>query len=308
MDFRQLRYFLSVGQLGSFSQAAQRCFISQSAISHQVAKLEQDLGTRLFDRSTRSVEPTTAGERLMPLASEALALEARIREVGREPRNRLRVTANMSFAEQSLGAVATVRELHPNLDIEFVLRDFADRMAAVTSGDADVALIRGDVDRPGLQAVDLGVQDLIVAVSRRHPLATADRVRLADLAEYPLLLPPRHSQVLIHGVVERAFGEIGRKVNLGAPVPADHAAPLEVITRPEAWTLLYPDSAGVQHTGIRLLHEAERRLRVPVRAVLNPALRRSAEFHDLITALRRSNEGQAAGGDGSGRGDEGMPG
>src|SRR5699024_10247391 len=100
MDFRQLRYFTAVGQLKSFSQAAERCFISQSAISHQIAQLEQHLGVKLFDRSTRNVELTAAGERLMPVASEALSIEHRVRDVVRERRNRIRITANMSFAAQ----------------------------------------------------------------------------------------------------------------------------------------------------------------------------------------------------------------
>ncbi len=293
MDFRQLRYFTAVGQLKSFSQAAERCFISQSAISHQIAKLEQDMGVKLFDRSTRNVELTAAGERLMPVAAEALAIEARAREVVREPRNRIRITANMSFAAQSLEAIASVREAHPGLEIDFVLRDFSDRMAAITSGDADVALIRGEVDRPGLQSVSLGMQDLLVAVSRRHPLAGSEdgTVALAELAAYPLLLPPRRNQVLIHQMVDRAFREIGRRATLGPPVPADHTAPLEVITQPHAWTLLYPESAGGNHNaGIRLLQESEHRLRIPVRAVLSPGLQRSVEFHDLIAALRRSTE------------------
>ncbi|MDN5758556.1 MAG: LysR family transcriptional regulator [Tomitella sp.] len=290
MDFRQLRYFVTVEQHSSFSQAAERCFISQSAISHQIAKLEQELGVRLFDRSTRSVGLTAAGERLMPIASEVLSLEAKALEVGREPRNRIRVTANMSFASESLDAIATVRELHPNLDIEFVLKDFADRMAALASGDADVALIRGGVDRPGLEAVDLGVQDLSVAVARRHPLAAWDTVELRALAKYPLLLPPRHSQVLIHQVVERAFREIGHRVHLGPPIPADHTAPLEVITQPQAWTVLYPESAsGNQHAGLRVLQEARHRLRIPVRAVLRSGLEHSPELDHLLAALRRSH-------------------
>src|SRR5699024_2469357 len=84
------------------------------------------------------------------------------------------------------------------------------------------------------------------------------------------------------------FQRIGRKVHLGPPVPADHTATLEVITQPRAWTVLYAEAAGgTQVPGIRLLHEAERRLRVPVRAVLSPTLQRSVEFHDLIAALRR---------------------
>lgn len=287
MEFRQLRYFLAVGELSSFSRAAERCYISQSAISHQISKLERELGTTLFERSTRVVSLTPAGERLMPIAAEVLALEARALAVGREPRNRIRVTANMSFAAQSLDAIATVREQHPNLDIEFVIKNFADRMDAVVSGDADLALIRGDVDRPGVETIDLGDQDLLILLSRRHPLASRDRVDLGELAEFPLLLPPRHSQVLIHQVIERAFREIGRHAKFGPPIPADHTAPLEVITHPSAWTVLYPESAiGMPPAGVRVVHEARNRLRVPLRAVVRSGAPRSPGLVDLLAALR----------------------
>ncbi|WP_038171223.1 LysR family transcriptional regulator [Tomitella biformata] len=287
MEFRQLRYFLAVGEMSSFSRAAERCYISQSAISHQISKLERELGASLFERSTRVVSLTPAGERLMPIAAEVLALEAKALAVGREPRNRIRVTANMSFAAQSLDAIATVREQHPNLDIEFVIKDFADRMDAVVSGDADLALIRGEVDRPGVETVDLGNQDLLILLSRRHPLATRDRVDLGELAEFPLLLPPRHQQVLIHQVIEGAFREIGRKALLGPAIPADHTAPLEVITHPRAWTVLYPESAiGMPPAGVRVLSEARDRLRVPVRAVLRTGMEPGPGLQDLLTALR----------------------
>ena len=61
---RQLTYFVAVCEELSFSRAAQRCFISQSAISHQVARLERELEVALFDRTTRAVTPTEAGVRL----------------------------------------------------------------------------------------------------------------------------------------------------------------------------------------------------------------------------------------------------
>lgn len=289
MDFRQLRYFLAVGELESFSRAAQRCYISQSAISHQIAKLERELGTRLFDRTTRTVALTAAGERLMPLAAEVLALEARALAVGREPRNRIRVTANMSFAAQSLDAIAAVRERHPHMDIEFVIKDFSDRMEAVISGDADLALIRGEVDRPGVETVDLGTQDLVIVLSRRHPLSGTATIDLAALAAHPLLLPPRYDQVLIHQVVQRAFQEIGRRGRLGPPIPADHSALLEVINRPQAWTVLYPETAAtLPHTGIAVAHEAADLLRVPVRAVLRSGTERTEGLVDLLRALRAS--------------------
>ncbi|MEZ5152475.1 LysR substrate-binding domain-containing protein [Rhodococcus zopfii] len=289
MDFRQLRYFMAVGEESSFSRAAQRCFISQSAISHQIAKLENELGTSLFERSTRVVRLTDAGQRLMPIAAEVLALETRALDVGRPPRNRIRISANMSFAAQSLDAISRVRQQHPNLDVEFVIKDFTDRVNAVASGDADLALIRGDIDRPELETIELGVEDLVIVTSSQHPLSAFSTVDLGELAHYPLLLPPRHSQILIHRVVEDAFLEVGRRVRLGPAIASDHTATLEVLTNPRAWTVMYAGTVdATSRTGLRIMRESRQLLRVPVCAVVRAGTTRTPEFDHLMQALARS--------------------
>src|SRR3954471_4813 len=79
MDLQQLRYVVAVAELGNFPRAAERCFVVQSALSHQVAKLEQELGTRLFHRTSRSVTLTPAGAALLPAARECLAAADRAR-------------------------------------------------------------------------------------------------------------------------------------------------------------------------------------------------------------------------------------
>ena len=81
MEFRQLEYLVAVEEEGGFSRAATRCFVSQSAISHQIATLERELGTVVFDRTTRRVQLTEAGAELLPRAREML----RLRDV-RSPR------------------------------------------------------------------------------------------------------------------------------------------------------------------------------------------------------------------------------
>ncbi|RVW00938.1 LysR family transcriptional regulator [Rhodococcus spongiicola] len=289
MDFRQLRYFLAVSEELSFSNAAKRSFISQSAISHQITKLEQELGTSLFDRSTRSVKLTPAGSRLVPIAQEVLSLEVKAFAVAKEPRNRIRITASMSFAPQNLAAIAHVREKHPHLDIEFVIKDFTDRVEAVASGDADIALIRGEVDRPGLETLELGVEDLMIATSNQHPVSAFSTVELSELAPYPLLLPPRQSQVLIHTVVENAFVDVGRRVQLGPPIARDHTAILDIITNPRAWTVLYASTvAEVPRTGLCVMRERNNRLRVPVNAVVRTGASRTPGIASLVESLRQT--------------------
>lgn len=293
MDFRQLRYFLAVSEELSFSRAAERCFISQSAISHQIAKLEHELGTALFDRSTRVVRSTPAGTRLVPIAQQVLALETQALAVAKEPRNRIRITANMSFAPQSLDAIADVRARYPNLDIEFVIKRFTDRIDAVASGDADIALIRGGVDRPGLDTVPLGIEDLLIVTSSAHPLSAFSTVELGELAPYPLLLPPRSSQVLIHTVIEDAFVEAGRRPRFGPPIARDHTATLDVINNPRTWTVLYASTvAGSSpRTGLRVMREAKGRLRIPVCGVVRGDSEPSPALAHLAEALRNAMSG-----------------
>ena len=289
MDFRQLRYFLAVSEELSFSRAAGRCFISQSAISHQVTRLEKELGTALFERSTRVVRITPAGSRLVPIAQQVLSLEAKAYAVAREPRNRIRITANMSFANRSLDAIARVREVYRDMDIEFVIKSFTDRIDAVVSGDADIALIRGHADRPGLETVELGVEDLVIVTSREHPLSAFSTVEIGELAPYPLLLPPRQSQILIHTVVENAFREVGRRVQLGPAVARDHRAVLDVITNPRAGTVLYPTNAGdTPIKGLQLMREADDRLRIPVCGVVRSGALTSPAMAGVVQALRES--------------------
>lgn len=290
MELRQLTAFVTVCADLSFSRAAERLYMSQSAVSHQVARLERDLGVTLFERSTRSVAVTDAGRRLLPVAEQILELADRARAVVRERASRIRLAANMSFAERALAAIAAVREEKSDIEIEFVLKDFAQRVDAVVSGDVDLALIRGELADDRVTVHRLWVEDLVVATSRRHPLAGRDRVDLAELAQYPLLLPPRRQQVLLHGIVDAAFGDAGLSPRLGDPVAADHTATLDLVNRPDAWTVLYDEPHG---QAIARLQESSGRLRVPVCAIVRgrPRDRRPAPeepvVEDLLEALRR---------------------
>lgn len=281
MELRQLMYYVAVCEELSFSRAASRCFISQSAISHQIARLEHDLGVQLFERSTRSVAPTDASTRLLPLAKQMLSLESAIRAAMRTSSPRIRLTANMSFATRSLSAIAGAREAHPDAEIEFVIKPFRQRIAAVADGDCDLALIRGSVQQPGLSVEQLWVEDLMIVTATTHPLAGRTDVTLEELGNYPLLLPPESEQVLLHNVVRAAFTDLPGPV-YGPPIPPDHTATMELINHPDAWTVLYANSST---EGIATVELVDQRLRIPVSAVLRADTRRSAVLTTLLEAL-----------------------
>ncbi len=190
MDLQQMRYVVAVAELGSFTRAAERCFVVQSALSHQVARLEQELGARLFHRTSRQVRLTAAGEAFLPEARRCLDAADRARaEVSAatgEIRGRLAV-----------GVIPTVAAV----DVPRALRVFHDRhpqvRVALTTASSD-ALVRRVADgRLDLAFLGLpvgtevtGVQDHVLATDRHvavvapdHRFATAKRLRLARLAE-----------------------------------------------------------------------------------------------------------------------------
>ncbi|MFC4126376.1 LysR family transcriptional regulator [Nocardia rhizosphaerae] len=283
MELRQLAYFVAVCEELSFSRAASRCFISQSAISHQIARLERDLGAQLFERTTRAVVPTDATLRLLPLAKQMLSLESAIRAAVRTTGPRIRLAANMSFAARSLSAIAAARAAHPDAEIEYVIKPFRQRITAVADGDCDLALIRGSVDQPGLAVEQLWVEDLVIAISSSHPLAGRGAVTLADLAPYPLLLPPEQEQVLLHTLIRTAFADLPTGPTFGPPIPPDHTATMELLNRPESWTILYEGPTR----GLLTLDLTDHRLRIPVSAVLREDARENPIVKTLLDALHR---------------------
>lgn len=269
VDFRQLRAFLAVSEELSFSRAAERSFISQSAVSHQIAALEKDLGTSLFDRSTRSVALTEAGARLVPIAQQVLGLETSAYRLARGPRNRVRVAVGRGLAPAVAGAMTALRRTDPLLEVEAVALPFVDRVEAVVDGEVDVALIRGTTDRAGITTSELGNEDLVIATAAEHPMAAFTRVDLGELAPYPLLLPPRTQQVLLHTVISTAFAEAGRRYRLGPPVHHGHVSLLDIVTGPRSWTVVYPGQAAqFAGRGVHFMRDEQQRLRVPLTAVL----------------------------------------
>lgn len=184
-----MRYVVAVAETSSFTRAAQRCLVVQSALSHQIARLEKELGAKLFDRTSRRVRLTVAGEAFLPAARECLDAAERaavgVAEAVGEVRGRLVV-----------GVIPTVAAV----DIPAVLRDFHRRYPRVRIGlrvGASEELVehvrRGTIEvaflglpataRPrGVRAHELARDRLVAVVAPDHPLAGEPEVGLRRLA------------------------------------------------------------------------------------------------------------------------------
>jgi len=198
MDLRHLRYFLAVADEMHFGRAAMRLGISQPPLSQQIRALEDELGVRLFERTSRRVKLTGAGEIFLPQARQTLIqaehaiLTARRVQTGEVGRLVLGMTASVPFVPKVSGTLYSFRETHPDVELKLQEMDRDAQLVAVEKGQIDIAIIRG-FDRPPLSsdlvATMLVEERMVLAVRDNHPLAARKRgPSIADLRGEPLVL------------------------------------------------------------------------------------------------------------------------
>jgi DNA-binding transcriptional LysR family regulator len=191
MDLRQLEYFVAVAEELSFTRAAARCRVAQSALSHQVARLERVHGVVLFERTSRAVRLAPAGELLLPrarailgdvdAARDALAALAGVL-VGRL---RLGVVGSAGRSAPVVEkALAAFHRRHPGVQI--AVEDTGSRTMAeqVRAGTLDLAFVGLHADQvpDGLAHRVLTMEDLVAVVPLDHPLADRGRTGVGELA------------------------------------------------------------------------------------------------------------------------------
>ncbi len=196
MELRQLEYFVAVAEEQNFTRAAERVHISQSGVSAQIRRLEQELGAELFDRSARTATLTVAGKAALGPARAALAAAGAVGQAVGEVTDliRGRLTVGMVIGctvTPFFDALAAFHRAHPGVEIS-LLEDNSDRLVeGVRAGVLDLALIGTATATPdGLDALTIISERLVVAVPAGHPLAEDRRVTLRDLATYPLVCMP----------------------------------------------------------------------------------------------------------------------
>lgn len=177
---RQLRAFVEVARLGSFTRAAERIHVTQAGLSAMVRELERQFGARLFERTTRSVTPTAAGRALLPSAAQVLAelerAHERVARIGADSQARVRVAVTSLIAAHVLPPViAALRESHPAVSLDIVDAGPSEMSRMVERDEVDFAL--GAFLRPaaGIERVPVFRFGLVLARSpaRSRPAARA---------------------------------------------------------------------------------------------------------------------------------------
>ena len=189
-EVRQLQYFVTVAEELNFTRAAERLHVVQQSLSTAIAQLEAALGIRLFERTTRSVNLTSAGAVWLPYAREVLASMNRAADAagdlaaGRSGRLRvgLAATGALSFMPPLL---RSFRARFPLADIDAKHFDFHDPCGGLRDRETDVAIVRPPFRDDGLSLVVLGQEPRYAVLASDHPLAERRVVEFADLIDEP---------------------------------------------------------------------------------------------------------------------------
>ncbi|WP_232662743.1 LysR family transcriptional regulator [Pseudonocardia sp. TRM90224] len=194
MELQQMRYVVAVAETSSFTRAAARCLVVQSALSHQIARLERELGARLFERTSRRVQLTPAGAAFLPAARQCLdAAERAAAEVAAavgEIRGRLAVGLISTVAAVDVPrALREFRRRYPHVRVSLRAGASDDLVEAVRQGIVEVAFL-GLPTTARLEGVDgreLARDRLVAVVAPDHPLAGESEVSLERLSAEPFV-------------------------------------------------------------------------------------------------------------------------
>ena len=189
VNLAQLQYFQHLAEVGNYSRAAESFFISQSALSHSMAALEDELGCPLFARKGRQVVLTEEGEAFKRYIDEGLsAISQGVAEIARR-RGELSGTVRVGaiapvrswYLPEAMGAYRA--EYGSLVEFRVAQGETAPLNARLAQGDFDL-VIAGPVEKKGIACKALYYQRLVVAVNRSHPLAKKKEVTFSDLVGY----------------------------------------------------------------------------------------------------------------------------
>jgi DNA-binding transcriptional LysR family regulator len=209
-----LTYFLEVARAGSLSKASERLYVAVSAISRQIAKLESELGTPLFERRPRGMVLSEAG-RLLAAHAQRSALETErvyeeIRGLRAKGRATLRVASSEGAAYDFIpGLFARFRQSYPHAHLHLEVAAPADATQRVREGAADIAVCFGITPEKDITVHHAQRAPVFALVRADHPLAARESISVYDMQPYPVALSEQGATIRqlfdlccsVHGVL-----------------------------------------------------------------------------------------------------------
>ena len=223
LDTRQMRAFLMLARKGSFTAAAKELHLTQSAVSHSMKALEEDVGCRLFDRVGKKVLLTQAGEQFLSRAEkifkEMNGARADLEALSQWGQGRLRIGAGAMACQYILPPV--LREFQkkfPECRLNINPGDTAELVNALGANEIDIAMTLEPANEPSLEFRPLFTDELVFLVDPKHPWASMGRVLRADIPRQKYILYFRNSRTfeLIEDYFRAENMEIKSVVEMGS--------------------------------------------------------------------------------------------
>jgi DNA-binding transcriptional LysR family regulator len=198
ISLKQFKYFVEIVEAGSYSRAAEKLYVAQSALSRQVKELEDELQTQLLTRDSRHIELTPAGQLFYERSKRLLediddtVVQARQVGLGAQGVIRLQHSSSVILTPQLTAAISRLLDAFPGVTLEVSMAPSENQTLDIEEGRADIGLIRLPTLRkyPHIQVHELTTERLMVAVSQHSPLAGLDNIELASLSQESFISIP----------------------------------------------------------------------------------------------------------------------
>lgn len=206
-----IRVFLMVVEKKSFSKAAKALFLTQPAVSFQIQMLEDHYGTKLFDRVSRNIILTEAGELLCKYANEMNdmqgSLERDMQELNTTTVGRLKVGASATIGEYIAPSVlAEFKKRYPKVSLSLEVANSDEIEMAIHDTSLDIGLVEGPPIGKDLESIPFLDDELVVVVSPEHPWSELESISVFELDRFPFISREKGSGTLaeIHSYMKKA--------------------------------------------------------------------------------------------------------
>lgn len=265
MEIYQLQYFIKTAEVLHFTKAAELCFVTQSGLSQQIKKLEEELGLPLFKRIGKKVQLTEAGSVFLIHAKKVVenvengkqAIEDLNEMIGGE----LRIGVTYIFGLLILPIVQAFAKQYQNLKIivEYGTTEALEQKLLNNALDV-VLVISSHPIEPPIQKVPLFISNMVMAVSKTHPLAHLDKIAFKKMDEIELVLPGKGSNS--REFVEELFQKFNMTPKISIELHSIHAL-LQMVENSD-WATIVAEKAlkgwdqlkAIQITGVATKRES----------------------------------------------------
>ncbi|WP_052866782.1 LysR family transcriptional regulator [Streptomyces niger] len=255
MELRHLTAFVAVAEELHFGRAAKRLQMAQPPLSQQIRQLEKELGVQLFERNTRSVRLTSAGQSFLDPVRTVLAdLDTATRAAkaaGRGEYGRVTIGFAGASTHETLPLLTrAVRAAHPALELVMKGQTYANvALAGVADGSLDLGFVRLPVTQPGVATRVIDEEELVCALPSDHPLARRRRIPIAALADEPFVSFPANAGSTVRDATVRACEGAGFNPRVVQEAPDSYTI-LALVAAGVGTTLTVTSCQHIQQTGL----------------------------------------------------------